>query len=54
MVQGKLSVLWRFTNLVSKGQGLLGLQKVQVGLFWTFFLLSIIPFSLSGSRPNID
>ena len=57
-VLGKLPVPGRPTSLdYSRGKGLLRLQKVRVGIVWTFFLSSIISvffLPLSGRRPDID
>ena len=54
MVLGKIPVLGRPTDL---GKGLLCLQKVRVGVVWTFFLsyiISLFFLPLYGRRPDID
>ena len=58
MVLGKLPVQGHPTNLeYSRGKGFLRLQKVQVGVVWTFLLSSIISLfflPLSGRWPDTD
>ena len=58
MVLSKLPVPGHPTNLdYSRGKGLLCLQKVQVGVVWTFFLsstISLLFLPLSGRRSDID
>ena len=57
MVLGKLPVPGRPTIWTIIGQGLLRLQKVRVGVVWTFLLstiLSLLCLPLSGRRPDID
>ena len=52
MVLGKLPVPGRSTNLdYSKGKGLLRLQKVRVGVVWTFSLFAL---PLSRGRPDLE
>ena len=58
MVLGKLPVPGRPTYLnSSRATAFCALQKVRVGVVWTFFLSSIISLfflPLFGRRPDID
>ena len=57
MVLGKLPVPGRPTNLEKVGQGLTALAVGAGGVFWTFFLSSVISLFflvLFGMWPDID